>query len=338
MGKTAQRIGQHTVSNKWKNQKPEHEKRKNRTEFSEQIIRLFVCVLLFAIVFVGRGIFPEGMIRVRNQMLTLLTSNTDFSTVFHQLGESIRGEKNILQQANDLYREVLGIDSAEDEHGAIPQLTSLWSEERGFLNSTPALGARTSHYTHNPYIQFLGYCEETNGQDTEDMGVEEKTVPAAGTVLIHVDSDGQKLPEGYTMDQISLGELDTYPPLNGKINSGYGYRDHPIDGRYQFHGGVDIGGQRGDAIGAFASGTVEYVGEDQSYGLYLQLDHGNGVKSFYAHCDSICVQKGQQVSKGEKIGEVGSSGSATGPHLHLELKYENIHLNPSYYIECLSSQ
>ena len=121
----------------------------------------------------------------------------------------------------------------------------------------------------------------------------------------------------------------------GHLNSEYGYRDHPINGRHQFHGGVDIGGQNGDPIGAFAAGTVEYIGQDDSYGLYLQVDHGNGVKSFYAHCSKIVVSKGQQVALGEKVAEVGSTGDSTGPHLHLEIKYNRMHLNPVYYVTFL---
>ncbi|MEA4932045.1 MAG: M23 family metallopeptidase, partial [Lawsonibacter sp.] len=144
--------------------------------------------------------------------------------------------------------------------------------------------------------------------------------------------------ENYTMNQLSLGDLETTTPVLGHINSIYGYRKHPLTGEYQFHGGVDIGGQTGDPIKAFAAGTVEYVGKDDSYGLYLQLDHGNGVKSFYAHCSAVCVTKGQSVALGEKIAEIGSSGAATGPHLHLELKFDQTHLNPVYYIQYLSDQ
>ena len=91
----------------------------------------------------------------------------------------------------------------------------------------------------------------------------------------------------------------------------------------------------GDPIAAFAAGTVEYIGEDDSYGLYLQLDHGNGVKSFYAHCSKIVVSKGQTVELGEKVAEVGSTGDSTGPHLHLEMKYNSTHLNPAYYVDFL---
>lgn len=338
MGNITQKRGQHIVSNRWQYEKRNKGKRREKTELRNQVLSLFICLLLFAVVFVGRGIFPERMIHVGDQIHTLLTSNTDFAAVFRQLSDSISRKESIFQQADRLYQDVFGSDSVHDDIESLPQLTSLWSEERGFLNSSPALTARTSHYTKNPYIQILEYGETNKEEMPVKQEETEAAVPTAGTVLLHVDYSGQPLPKGYTMDQLSLGALETVTPLVGNINSVYGYRDHPINGRYQFHGGVDIGGQKGDTIAAFAAGTVEYVGKDTSYGLYLQLDHGNGIKSFYAHCDSICVQKGQSVALGEKIGEVGSSGSATGPHLHLELKYENMHFDPSYYIQCLSSQ
>ncbi|MEI3140912.1 MAG: M23 family metallopeptidase [Lawsonibacter sp.] len=102
---------------------------------------------------------------------------------------------------------------------------------------------------------------------------------------------------------------------------------------------MDIGGQIGDPIGAFAAGTVEYVGRRTTpTGCIFQIDHGNGVKSFYAHCSKLCVSKGQTVAAGEKVAEVGSSGAATGPHLHLELKCNGLHVNPTYYIEFLTDR
>ena len=121
----------------------------------------------------------------------------------------------------------------------------------------------------------------------------------------------------------------------GRINSEYGYRDHPIDGAHQFHGGLDIGAQSGDPIRAFSAGKVDYVGENRSYGLYLQLDHGNGIKSFYAHCSAVTVKKGQEVALGQTVARVGSTGSATGPHLHFELKCQGIHVDPTYYLNDL---
>lgn len=84
---------------------------------------------------------------------------------------------------------------------------------------------------------------------------------------------------------------------------------------------------------AFAAGTVEYIGESDSYGQYLQLRHDNGVATFYAHCSKLCVQQGQTVEAGEKVAESGATGEVTGPHLHFEMTKDGVRLNPAYYIE-----
>ena len=139
------------------------------------------------------------------------------------------------------------------------------------------------------------------------------------------------------MDLIALGELENMTPMLGHLNSGFGYRDHPISGKSALHSGVYIGGLLGEPISVFAAGTVEYTGENDSYGLYLQVDHGNGIKSFYAHCSELLVSKGQTVAMGDTVALVGTTGVSTGPHLHLELKYEKTHLNPSYYVDFLET-
>ena len=140
------------------------------------------------------------------------------------------------------------------------------------------------------------------------------------------------LPTGYTMDELSFGSLKSITPLVGPLTSGYGYRSHPVNGQYLFHGGVDIGANAGTPIVAFADGQVEYIGSDDSYGLYFQIDHGSGIKSFYAHCQQVFVQTGQNIQAGERVALVGATGITTGPHLHLELKCGNVRVNPSYYI------
>ena len=216
----------------------------------------------------------------------------------------------------------------------------LLNQESQFLSRNQDEEALASHFLNEAGQQVALELSALRAAAQPQVQQQSQTdaVPAAGTLLVKSDYSGQALPGNYTMDQLSLGQLDTVTPVLGRLTSGYGYRDHPISGAYQFHGGVDISGNKGDPIAAFAAGTVEYVGEDDSYGLYLQLDHGNGVKSFYAHCSDVCVKKGQTVALGEKIAEVGSSGAATGPHLHLELKYNKMHLNPIYYIQYLSDQ
>ena len=138
------------------------------------------------------------------------------------------------------------------------------------------------------------------------------------------------------MEYVSLGLTDTVTPVMGSVTSVYGYRDHPVSGEYLFHAGVDLAAETGTPILAFASGVVDYIGESDAYGLYVQLDHGNGVTSFYCHCSALYVQKGETVTKGQTIAAVGETGNATGPHLHLEMKRDGVRLNPIYYIDTVS--
>lgn len=149
--------------------------------------------------------------------------------------------------------------------------------------------------------------------------------------------NGPALPEGATMDYVALDLPETVTPVMGVLTSGYGYRDHPVSGDYLFHAGTDLAAETGTPILAFADGVVDFIGESSAYGLYIQLDHGNGVTSFYCHCSELYLPKGTQVTKGQVIAAVGETGNATGPHLHFELKRDGIQLNPIYYIETLES-
>lgn len=122
------------------------------------------------------------------------------------------------------------------------------------------------------------------------------------------------------------------PPVPGLSGSGFGFRMHPLDGLVKFHYGTDIPANNGDDIYAFAGGTVSFVGEEDSFGKYLIVDHGGGYTTLYAHCSLIYVNMGQSVSKGDKIALAGATGKVTGPHLHFELKSGQTYLNPEFYL------
>ena len=309
-----------------------------------RLLQLAVCFALFLVISLWKGIFPQKLNQVRDDLLTLITTDLNLQGALAELGDSLANNDSVFADLRDFCIEVFGAE-AQDEPAeqtviTLPPSQGIRGGELRFFSQKAAGAAVPAHYDH---VEEYGWKiispepEPIPVQDELEPPVQEETpvIPAVGTVIMVSDYSGEALPNNYTMDQLSLGELETMTPVLGHLNSEYGYRDHPINGRYQFHGGVDIGGQMGDPIGAFAAGTVEYVGKDDSYGLYLQIDHGNGVKSFYAHCSKIIVSKGQVVALGEKVAEIGSSGSATGPHLHLELKYNKMDLNPVYYVEFL---
>ena len=124
------------------------------------------------------------------------------------------------------------------------------------------------------------------------------------------------------------GTLQWSLPVAGTITSQFGHRVDPITGEVSSHTGTDIACAEGTPILAAADGTVTVANSldswGGSYGYYIQIDHGGGLETLYAHCSSICVTNGQQVQAGQVIGYVGHTGRATGSHLHLE-----VHVNGS---------
>ena len=122
------------------------------------------------------------------------------------------------------------------------------------------------------------------------------------------------------------GTLQWPLPIAGTITSQFGHRVDPITGEVSSHTGTDIACAEGTPILAAADGTVTVAnGLDSwggSYGYYIQIDHGGGLETLYAHCSSICVTTGQQVQAGQVIGYVGHTGRATGSHLHLEVSVD----------------
>ena len=121
-------------------------------------------------------------------------------------------------------------------------------------------------------------------------------------------------------------------PLMGRINSPFGWRQHPITKRRDFHTGIDIKGNRGDPIKGAGGGKVVYSGWMGGYGKVLVIEHSNGQSTLYAHCSTLLVGKGANVSSGQLIAKVGTTGRSTGPHLHFEVRNGNTPVNPIKYL------
>ena len=119
-----------------------------------------------------------------------------------------------------------------------------------------------------------------------------------------------------------------WPVKGSYISSSYGYRNDPFSGRKSFHKGVDIPGKKGAPIHALAAGMVVHAKKKSGFGYTVEIEHGNGYTTRYAHASKILVDVGDRVSKGMIIAEVGSTGRSTGPHLHLELLKDGKQINP----------
>lgn len=121
-------------------------------------------------------------------------------------------------------------------------------------------------------------------------------------------------------------------PTNGSITSGFGYRRSPFGASREFHTGVDISAPRGTSVYATATGTVVMATYSGGYGNVIFIDHGFGFSTVYAHLSRMNVKVGQQVTKGQVIGLVGSTGRSTAPHLHYEVRINGTAVNPYTYL------
>lgn len=138
-------------------------------------------------------------------------------------------------------------------------------------------------------------------------------------------------------------------PANGKfrwpvnwpnITSPFGWRVHPVYNTKKFHSGIDIGGSYGTAIMAAGAGVVIYTAKPvqgqntggSGYGNYCIIDHGGGYTTLYGHMRNVYVKTGQKVKSGQKIGEMGSTGTSTGAHLHFEVRKNGSPVNPERYL------
>jgi murein DD-endopeptidase MepM/ murein hydrolase activator NlpD len=121
-------------------------------------------------------------------------------------------------------------------------------------------------------------------------------------------------------------------PVNGPITSPFGYRNDPVLGGNRLHAGVDIGASSGTPIKAAGDGVVVMAGWNGGYGNFTLIDHGGGLATGYGHQSRIGVRVGQHVSTGEVIGNVGSTGASTGPHLHWEVRVNGTPVDPMGWV------
>lgn len=179
-------------------------------------------------------------------------------------------------------------------------------------------GEEMAQAAHDAYVAVFG-AEET------------AAVAVMGEDRIAAAYGEDNIPERAELFQSVLG-FDYADPVKGTLSSGFGYRDHPIEGVERFHYGLDIAAETGAVIRSFADGTVLAVGESSDLGKYVEVAHANGFTTLYAHCSKVTASSGQSVRLGDPIAEVGESGEATGPHLHFELHRDTQYLNPIYYV------
>ena len=135
-----------------------------------------------------------------------------------------------------------------------------------------------------------------------------------------------------TADWIKANAAPNLWPVDGQVTGSFGERIDPFNGEGAFHSGVDIGSSYGAQIIAPADGVVIFTDMMGGYGKAIMISHGNGISTRYGHLSGFAVTAGQRVHRGDVIGYVGESGRSTGPHLHYEVRINDIPVNPYKYL------
>jgi len=287
-----------------------------------RFLQLAVSLGLFVLVFLGRNAFPG----LSQSWKELITTDVDFIGAVEQFGDRIAEKGSFWQALGQMTAAAFGREIAPPSSG---ELTTDEKVEEEKIPEKVLLLSETSRHG----LDYLFPSNTVTGEAPADEK-EEGSAPEIVTAVAQTYNEaGEKLPSNVSYERYELGLEQTVVPVMGEITSGFEYRTSPISGKREFHLALDIAAEEGTPIGAFAAGTVRYIGESDEFGLYLMIDHDNGVATFYAHCSKLFVRKGDPVTCGQTIALVGKTGNATGAHLHFTIEKDNIRLNPAYYVD-----
>ncbi|MEG2958549.1 MAG: peptidoglycan DD-metalloendopeptidase family protein [Oscillospiraceae bacterium] len=301
-----------------------------------RLLQLGICLAIFLVLFVGNSFFPGHLAKLRGTLQETLHETTNFQEVFSNLGKSVAKKVPAGDLIGDLWVEVFGAGKPAEAAGTLPPLSATNrppnSADFNGYTSTMSVDTVTAEGLLSR-LQTPAAPAITPTPAVTVPPVADEPIPTPSPQPTSHPYDGPPLPERVSMEYQDLALRETTVPVMGSLTSNYGYRNHPQSGKMEFHYGADIGADTGTEIDAFAAGTVDFIGQSPAYGMYIQLRHDSGVTTFYAHCSKLCKNRGDKVSMGEKIAEVGATGDATGPHLHLEVKRDGIFYDPTYYLE-----
>ncbi len=253
----------------------------------------------------------------RGSMLEFLLSSYDFNDFL----DRIYFQKVIVKQ------DQKQLENLRQSAIRVNQLKMQIDREKQYLAQTIDSIAREK--------QSLAKAINRNENMIHKFKTDRKAYEKAERELAYQSEKLQKMLAGSKTSNVKVATGFIWP-LRGPITSPFGYRIHPIFKTRIFHSGIDIGVPMGTPVKASNAGKVIYVGWYGGYGKVVIIDHGqyNGkaISTLYAHLSSYNVSVGQKVSQGQKIGNAGSTGYSTGPHLHFEVRVRGKVQNPLNYI------
>jgi len=285
-----------------------------------------LCVCLIVSITTGLMIFHAGSLYALN--LTRGSFKNLYSQTAPIWSQEIDTQKQMLVQAQEnaeknldalaarlskLQSHVMRLDALGSRLADMADLNEIDFD----IASAPGLGGPKLVNSHGTMevSDFLLALEQLNSK-IQDRA---EKLSAMESMLIDRTLQSQTLPTGS-------------PTTDGWVSSLFGMRADPMTGKMEFHGGIDYAGKAGSPVLTVASGIVTWSGVRYGYGNMVEINHGNGFQTRYAHNKKNLVVVGQKVDQGQVIAQMGSSGRATGTHVHFEVVNNGKVVNPKKYI------
>ena len=212
----------------------------------------------------------------------------------------------IAEADNELYRSMLGVDPIPED------------ERRG------GVGGADLHSDFDVYQQETSEMLRWTNQTLESM---ERRVNIQQVSF-------EELKSYYNENQEKMDHVPAIKPVNGRVLSGFGIRQHPVLGYRRHHNGVDFRARTGTPVYASADGVIRSASHRGHYGLRIIIDHGFGYQTKYAHLKELAdgIEPGAEIERGQQIAKSGNTGRTSGPHLHYEVHKENEPVDPQTYL------
>ncbi|MBB5347336.1 peptidoglycan DD-metalloendopeptidase family protein [Desulfoprunum benzoelyticum] len=253
--------------------------------------------------------------------LGLFATNRHHAKQIGHLREQLRHSTQLLarqQQSSEQMKQQMSLEIANLEMDKARQAASFSEEKNEIIASTVSeLNARSEHLKE--VMDSLGLKIKRSSYARQDSGG--PFVPSDNSEHDQLLVTTEKYLE--TVRYTPLGK-----PVPGPISSRFGSRLDPVNNEGAYHTGLDFRAGKGDKVFATGAGVVVMASRNGNYGNNVQVDHGNGYVSSFAHLDRFLVKKGDRVERGQVIGLVGSTGRTTGAHLHYEISLNNKTINP----------
>lgn len=239
-----------------------------------------------------------------------------------------KAEYERLQQVNGTQNQEL--EKLAQQTAALQEnmnrLNALDADIRRMMNTEVQQTSRSGSGLHSLAAEQGDLVTDQQVGDIEQTLNElQLAVPAREQSLLEIK-------ERITEKNARLASTPSIWPCEGEVTSRFGYRNSPFGSGGDFHPGIDIANNYGTPVHATADGVVVFAGWYSGYGNLVQIDHGQGIVSFYGHNQALLVKVGQVVKKGEAISEMGSTGLSTGPHVHYEIRVNGTAVNPASFL------